>query len=105
MLARAILVAATAVALAGCATLLAVKGQQERADRICIISGTVGTAYESRGTLVVGLLARNPSGELVLVDHFAADRPGPFVFAGEAGTYWLAAFEDANRDARYDDEP
>jgi pimeloyl-ACP methyl ester carboxylesterase len=105
MLARAALVAATAIALAGCATLLAVKGQHERADRNCIISGTVGTAYESRDPIVVGLLARSASGDFVLVDHFAADRPGPFVFGVEAGTYWLAAFEDANRDARYDDEP
>src|SRR5258705_7408086 len=100
MLARAILVAATAIALAGCATLLAVKGQQERADRTCIVSGTVGTAYESRGPIVVGLLARTPSGDFVLVDHFAADRPGPWVFAVEAGTYWLAAVEGADRGAR-----
>jgi pimeloyl-ACP methyl ester carboxylesterase len=105
MLARAVLVAATAITLAGCATLLAVKGQQERADRTCIISGTVGTAYESHGPIVVGLLTRNAVGDVVLVDHFAADRPGPWVFAVEGGTYWLAAFEDANRDARYDDEP
>lgn len=105
MLARGITIVATAIALAGCATLLAVKGQQERADRTCIISGTVGTEYESRGPIVVGLLTRNAAGDVVLVDHFAADRPGPWVFAVEGGTYWLAAFEDANRDARYDDEP
>jgi pimeloyl-ACP methyl ester carboxylesterase len=105
MLARGVGVVAIALALAGCATLLAVKGQQERADRTCLISGTVETAYESRGPIVVGLLARDASGDFVLVDHFAADRPGPFVFAVEAGSYWLAAFEDANRDARYADEP
>ncbi len=99
----AMLVAMTGV-LGGCSTLLAVRGQQERADRNVIISGTVTTAYEPRGPLVVGLVARDASG-YVLVDHFVAEKPGRWVFAAAPGTYWLVAFEDVNRDGRYDDEP
>jgi pimeloyl-ACP methyl ester carboxylesterase len=110
MLARSVgaisVLIATAGMLGGCSTLLAVGKQQERADRNAIISGTVTTDhYEARGPLVVGLAARNASGGFVLVDHFVAERPGPWIFGVEPGTYWLGAFEDANRDRRYDDEP
>jgi pimeloyl-ACP methyl ester carboxylesterase len=102
--AMVVMTLAMAGALGGCSTLLAVRGQQERADRNAIISGTVTTAYEARGPLIVGLVARDASG-YVLVDHFVAEKPGRWVFAVEPGTYWLAAFEDVDRDGRYDDEP
>ena len=108
MLARSPSVLATLLAIVGavggCATLLAVRGQQERADRNAVISGTITTAYEAQGPLVVGLATREPSG-FVIVDYFVAEKPGPWIFAVGPGTYWLGAFEDANRDTRYDDEP
>jgi len=102
--ALALALAATAVILGGCSTLLAVRGQQERADENAIISGSVAADYELHGPLVVGIVARGESG-FYLVDHFVAEKPGPWIFAIAPGTYWLAAFEDVNGDGRYDDEP
>jgi pimeloyl-ACP methyl ester carboxylesterase len=93
-----------AVVLAGCSTIFAVRGQQRRADANAIVGGLVSTEHAARGPLIVGILARSGSG-FYLVDHFVAEKPGPWLFALEAGTYWLAAFEDANGDRRYDDEP
>lgn len=101
---QAIIGLLAAVWMTGCSTFLAVRAQQERADQNAIISGSVSIDRESRGPLVVGLLAKNNSG-FQLVDHFIAEKPGPWVFAVQAGTYWLAAFEDINRNGRYDDEP
>jgi pimeloyl-ACP methyl ester carboxylesterase len=95
---------AMGVLLAGCATLLAVRGQQERADRNAVIGGTVEAGHETRGPLIVGLATRDGSG-FALVDYFVAEKPGPWLFAVEPGTYWIGAFEDADRDTRYDDEP
>jgi hypothetical protein len=97
-------VIASAALLGGCATLLAVRGQHERADRNAVISGTITTAYEPRGPLVVGLATREGSG-FAVVDYFVAEKPGPWMFAVEPGTYWIGAFEDANRDTRYEEEP
>ena len=97
-------IVATAAVINGCTTLLAVGGQHERADRNALISGTITASWELRGPLVVGLAGRGASG-FFLVDYFVAEKPGPWMFAVEPGTYWLGAFEDANRDTRYDDEP
>ena len=52
----------------------------------------------------MGLASRGPSG-FRLVDHFVSERGGSWVIAAEPGTYWAFAFEDANGDGRYDDEP
>ena len=98
-------VATAALALAGCSTILAVRGQQERARANAIVSGTVEMDGAAHGSLIVGLVARDATGSYFLVDHFVAERPGPWIFAVAPGTYWLAAFEDANGDGRYDDEP
>jgi pimeloyl-ACP methyl ester carboxylesterase len=95
---------ATGCALGACSTIFAVRGQQERADRNAIIAGTVETEFEARGPLIVGIIARGATG-FYLVDHFVAERPGPWIFALTPGRYWLAAFEDANDNGRYDDEP
>ena len=78
-------------ALAGCSTLLAVRGQQERADRNAVISGIVEAwGHDVHGPLVVGLATRDGSG-FALVDYFVAEKPGPFLFAVEPGTYWIGA--------------
>jgi pimeloyl-ACP methyl ester carboxylesterase len=95
---------AAAVALSGCSTFFAVRGQQERADVNPVVSGTVSTEQPARGPLFVGILARDASG-FYLVDHFVSEKPGRWIFALAPGTYWLAACEDVNGDGRYDDEP
>jgi pimeloyl-ACP methyl ester carboxylesterase len=95
---------AAVVALGGCSTILAVRGQQQRADQNAVVGGTVSTEQPARGPLFVGVLARDASG-FHLVDHFVAEKPGPWIFALAPGTYWLAACEDVNGDGRYDDEP
>ena len=95
---------AAVVALGGCSTILAVRGQQQRADENAVVSGTVSTEEPARGPLFVGILARDASG-FYLVDHFVAEKPGPWIFALAPGTYWLAACEDVNGDGRYEDEP
>src|SRR5690242_15128120 len=82
--------------LAGCSTLLAVRGQQELAAETAVLSGTVTTDHEPTGPLVVGLIAHGKDGDF-LIDHFVAARPGPWIFAVAAGTYRIAAFEDADR--------
>lgn len=101
----AVSLAGTMIGWGGCSTILAVRGQQERADQNAVVSGTVTVQHEPRGPLIVGLLARSESGEPYLVDHFVAEKPGPFIFAVEPGTYWLGAFEDVDGDGHYDDEP
>jgi pimeloyl-ACP methyl ester carboxylesterase len=92
------------VAGAGCSTLLAVKGEQRRADTTCVISGTVATEKPSRGPLVVALFTHSAD-DYALVDYFTAEKAGPWVFGVPAGTYWVAAFEDVDGDGAYQDEP
>lgn len=101
---RTLLVVLALADLAGCSTLLAVKGEQRRADELCRVSGTVATEQPSHGPLVVALVAKNGDG-YALVDYFTATRPGPWVFGVHAGTYWVIAFEDVNGDGAYQDEP
>ena len=92
------------LALAGCSTLLAVKGEQRRADALAVLSGTVTAELAPSGPLVVALFAREAE-DYVLVDDFTAARPGPWIFGVQAGRYWVAAFEDVNGDGAYQDEP
>ena len=100
----ALALAGAAIAGSGCSTILAVREQQRRADQNAVISGTVTTDHEPRGPIIVGILAQGKSGPFLL-DHFVTQKPGPWIFAVEPGTYWLAAFEDINGDGRYDEEP
>ena len=95
---------AIALALAGCSTLLAVKGEQRRADALAVLSGTVTAEAAPSGPLVVALFAREAE-DYVLVDYFTAARPGPWILGVQAGRYWVAAFEDVNGDGAYQDEP
>lgn len=91
-------------AASGCSTVLAVRNQQERAKENVVLSGSVSADHETRGPLVVGLIAHGRDGDF-LFDHFVADKPGPWIFAAAPGTYRIAAFEDVDGDGRYDDEP
>lgn len=101
---RMAIVATAAVLATGCSTILAVHEQQRRAAEVAIVGGTIELEGTAHGPLVVGLLARDDAG-FHLVDHFVAERPGPWVFAVVPGTYWVAAFADENADRAYDDEP
>lgn len=92
------------VVLTGCSTILAVKGQQQRADATAVLAGTVRTERPARGPLVVALFAR-AADDYVLVDYFTAEQAGPWIFGVQPGTYWVAAFEDVNHDGAYQDEP
>ncbi len=96
--------AITACAVLGCSTILAVRGQQRLADTTCVVSGTVAAEKPTGAPLVVVLVTRS-GGDWVVVDYFTASKPGPWVFGVQAGTYWVAAFEDVNRDGAYQDEP
>lgn len=92
------------IAGAGCSSFMAVRGQQDQAAAKASILGTVAVAGEARGPLYVGLVDRVGE-QYRLIDYFVASVPGPWAFAVDPGTYWLAAFEDADGDGRYDDEP
>lgn len=90
---------------AGCSTLLAVSEQQAMLDTRAVLGGTVRTdGWAANGPLVVGVAARGPEG-FRLVDHFVSEGGGAWVIALEPGTYWVVAFEDANGNGHYDDEP
>lgn len=60
-----------ALALGGCSTLLAVRGQQRLADTTCVVSGTVRAEKPTGAPLVVVLLAIIPASSPV--------RPSPIV--------------------------
>ncbi|HXC51726.1 MAG TPA: alpha/beta fold hydrolase [Candidatus Limnocylindrales bacterium] len=96
--------AAMLVIASGCSTLLAVSGQQKLAAETAVLSGTVSADHKPSGPLIIGLIAHGNDGDFLL-DHFVTEKPGPWIFAVGAGTYRVAAFEDANHDGRYDDEP
>ena len=92
------------VAVSACSTIFAVKGQQRLADTTCVISGTVAAEKPTGAPLVVILVTRGDK-DWVIVDYFTAAKAGPWVFGVQPGTYWVAAFEDVNRDGAYQNEP
>ncbi len=100
----ALVVGSCVASLAGCSTLLAVKGEQRLADELCVVAGTVATEQPAHGPLVVALFTKNGD-DYTMVDYFTATKPGPWVFGVQAGTYWVVAFEDVNGDGAYQDEP
>ena len=104
MTTRALVLCAATLAIAGCSTIFAVKGQQRLADANCMISGTVATERPARGPLIVGLFTR-AGDDYVLVDYFTASKPGSWLFGVQPGTYWIGAFEDVDGDGAYEDEP
>ena len=92
------------VCMSGCSTILAVKGEQRLADELCGVSGTVATERAARGPMVVALFTQSGD-DYALVDYFTATKPGPWGFGVQAGSYFVAAFEDVNGDGAYQDEP
>lgn len=94
----------TALAIGGCSTIFAVKGQQQLADTNCVVSGTVKTEKPARGPLIVTLFERRGD-DYVLVDYFTAGKPGAWLLGVQPGRYWVGAFEDVNGDGAYANEP
>jgi pimeloyl-ACP methyl ester carboxylesterase len=83
-----------------------VKEQQAQIDAICRFDGEVAAERRDAAPLVVLLLrqsradaARVESWELA--DHFVLEQPGRWQFYAGPGRYGLAAFQDLNRDLKY----
>ena len=89
-----------AVVLAAGCMLLDVKPQQAKIDALCLIKGNARAARSDASSVVV-LLVGDPGGQPRIENHFVLESAGTFVFLAPAGTYRLAAFEDANRDLIY----
>ena len=93
-----------ALALAGC-VFQDVREQQARMDETCVITGTAASASGRERPIVVALL--RPAGEAapgrkwLIADHFVLEAAGRWAFAAPPGEYRLAAFEDSNRDLKY----
>lgn len=83
----------------GCA-LLGVGNQVARLEALSHVEGTVDTKYESSGPLIV-VLIRAEDGELSIADHLVRPRSGAWHFVVTPGLYQIAAFEDVNRDLKY----
>jgi pimeloyl-ACP methyl ester carboxylesterase len=95
----------SSIVLTSCAY-LAVPEQQQRLDATCQIRGSAEVAGAHPAAIVVVLLRKvDAAGDAAptwkIVDHFVMDRPGPWVFATDSGTFRVAAFEDANADLAY----
>lgn len=85
--------------LTGC-VFRTVRQQQERIDVLCRISGSVKTEHESDNPIFVGLFHREAEVP-ELVDLYALEGPGRWIFGVRPGTYGLGAFEDVNGDLKY----
>ena len=84
-----------------------VKEQQQRIATFCLFEGEVAAERREAAPLVVMLLRETgtgaaPNESWELADHFVLDGPGRWLFHANAGaTYGLAAFQDLNRDLKY----
>ena len=84
-----------------------VKEQQQRIATFCLFEGEVAAERREAAPLVVMLLRETGTGAAPnetweLADHFVLDGPGRWLFRANAGaTYGLAAFQDLNRDLKY----
>ncbi|MGH0033989.1 MAG: esterase/lipase family protein [Myxococcota bacterium] len=99
-------VAGLTCSLAGCA-LLEVAKQQEQLGRIVAIRGDVSARTDSVAPLVV--ILQHLEGEdpedpesWSIVDYIVRERPGAFAFGVRAGTYRVGAYQDLNRNLKYD---
>ncbi|QJR11774.1 hypothetical protein DSM104443_02857 [Usitatibacter rugosus] len=91
-----------ALAASGC-VFREVREQQEELDAYCIVTGTLSAQSEVQGPFIV-TLSRAAAGAGPAwngIDHFVLEGPGRWGFIAPAGTYRVSAFEDANRDFRY----
>ncbi|HKY03035.1 MAG TPA: alpha/beta hydrolase [Burkholderiales bacterium] len=102
---RLVLMLGLSLVLPGCG-LFAIKPQQEKLDALCSIEGRVAAASPQASSLVV-VLGRQKSAEWTqpgsweIVDHFVLDQPGAWRFHTGPGRYGLVAFQDVNRDLKY----
>lgn len=92
-------------ALQGC-VFQDVKEQQARIATFCLLEGEVTAARRDPAPLVVLLMRQVGTDTVqrdswVLADHFVLENAGPWQFRASAGTYSLAAFQDLNRDLKY----
>ncbi len=99
MIVPGIVTLSLSVMLGGCA-LLGVGDQLARLEALSHVAGTVKTTYESSGPLVV-VLIRVTEGGLEIADHHIRPLAGAWHFMVTPGRYRLAAFEDVNRDLKY----
>jgi pimeloyl-ACP methyl ester carboxylesterase len=100
--ATGVLAALAAVVLSAC-MLFDVKPQQERLSAACVLEGSASAPSDAPIVVILVRHEVTPSGQRqrLLVDHFVMERAGRWAFAAAAGRYHVAAFEDANRDFRY----
>ena len=97
------------VALVACAALSTgcvfrdVREQQARLDAACLIEGTATNSGAEARPIVVVLAAppTAPATTWRIVDHFVLEKSGAFAFGAVPGDYRLGAFEDRNRDLKY----
>jgi pimeloyl-ACP methyl ester carboxylesterase len=68
------------------------------------IDGEVRTEHENEGPLVVVLVRETPDGpeDDVVADTYVRVRSGSYAFPVAAGTYRVGAYEDRNRNGKYD---
>ncbi len=95
---------ALALSLPGCA-LLGVSEQRDVVQSFARVRGSVTRAEPSDSPIIVVLVRKTAPGSadpLQIEDHYALERPGNFAFVTSPGTFRLAAFEDRNRNFRYD---
>ena len=105
MSARFALLLLLCAALQGC-MFRDVKEQQQRIATFCLFEGEVAAERREAAPLVVMLLRETgtgaaPNESWELADHFVLDGPGRWLFRANPGTYGLAAFQDLNRDLKY----
>src|SRR6187402_438411 len=100
---RAALSLLLALAAGGC-VFNDVREQQEGIDAYCVVSGMLAATNELQGPFVVTLARASPAPGAHAwhgIDHFVLEGAGRWGFIAPAGTYRIAAFEDVNRDFRY----
>jgi pimeloyl-ACP methyl ester carboxylesterase len=90
----------------GCA-LRELAKQQERLGRIVAIRGDVSATTGSNAPLMVVLVVLEgddpaDADAWSVVDYIVRERPGAFRFGVRAGTYRVGAYQDLNRNLKYD---
>src|SRR5688572_20508502 len=104
MIMRATLLAAASLLLASC-VFQDIREQQALLDATCVIEGTAASSGGGDKPVVVVLLrpagVSAPGRQFLIADHFVLEADGRWAFVAPPGDYHLAAFEDSNRDLRY----
>lgn len=92
--------AALVIGLPGCA-LKKVAEQSERIDSVGILEGTVTTRQAWQRDVVVAILRKTDTAQLVLYRMLSPEANGHFVSAAPAGEFYVGAFVDENHDGRF----